>query len=321
VELVVPAPAAAIGPDQPVQLVLDAQPTRPVAARGLARANVDQVAALVRNSAPVAPEPRGPLVQVERRHLEVQRGARGRLEAPNRDVPHRAPRRAEAGGSREDRHLPLETRVQLGVRTAVPRALPAKNAPTGLPGRRAMARLAKTIGPPAGIVPSATTGQTGVTARTVMIGRRVMVEAGVMIGPRVMVESGVMIGRRVMVEAGVMNGPRVMVESGVMIGPAPHDTILMSARRSVVAASAAAPVPNPAGARRAVPLVSPIAPRVATSARLIVTPSVRPTVGANRKRITKPLAARDPLGAPKSPSPATRIRGHSIRRYVRNFVH
>ena len=296
-ELVVPAPAAAIGPDQPVQLVLDAQPTRPVAARGLARANVDQVAALVRNSAPVAPEPRGPLVQVERRHLEVQRGARGRLEAPNRDVPHRAPRRAEAGGSREDRHLPLETRVQLGVRTAVPRALPAKNAPTGLPGRRAMARLAKTIGPPAGIVPSATTGQTGVTARTVMIGRRVMVEAGVMIGPR------------------------VMVESGVMIGPAPHDTILMSARRSVVAASAAAPVPNPAGARRAVPLVSPIAPRVATSARLIVTPSVRPTVGANRKRITKPLAARDPLGAPKSPSPATRIRGHSIRRYVRNFVH
>ena len=296
-ELVVPAPAAAIGPDQPVQLVLDAQPTRPVAARGLARANVDQVAALVPNSAPVAPEPRGPLVQVERRHLEVQRGARGRLEAPNRDVPHRAPRRAEAGGSREDRHLPLETRVQLGVRTAVPRALPAKNAPTGLPGRRAMARLAKTIGPPAGIVPSATTGQTGVTARTVMIGRRVMVEAG------------------------VMNGPRVMVESGVMIGPAPHDTILMSARRSVVAASAAAPVPNPAGARRAVPLVSPIAPRVATSARLIVTPSVRPTVGANRKRITKPLAARDPLGAPKSPSPATRIRGHSIRRYVRNFVH
>ena len=284
-ELVVPAPAAAIGPDQPVQLVLDAQPTRPVAARGLARANVDQVAALVPNSAPVAPEPRGPLVQVERRHLEVQRGARGRLEAPNRDVPHRAPRRAEAGGSREDRHLPLETRVQLGVRTAVPRALPAKNAPTGLPGRRAMARLAKTIGPPAGIVPSATTGQTGVTARTVMIGRR------------------------------------VMVESGVMIGPAPHDTILMSARRSVVAASAAAPVPNPAGARRAVPLVSPIAPRVATSARLIVTPSVRPTVGANRKRITKPLAARDPLGAPKSPSPATRIRGHSIRRYVRNFVH
>lgn len=249
------------------------------------------------NSAPVAPEPRGPLVQVERRHLEVQRGARGRLEAPNRDVPHRAPRRAEAGGSREDRHLPLETRVQLGVRTAVPRALPAKNAPTGLPGRRAMARLAKTIGPPAGIVPSATTGQTGVTARTVMIGRRVMVEAGVMIGPR------------------------VMVESGVMIGPAPHDTILMSARRSVVAASAAAPVPNPAGARRAVPLVSPIAPRVATSARLIVTPSVRPTVGANLKRITKPPAALDPLGAPKSPSPATRIRGHSIRRYVRNFVH
>jgi len=297
VELVVPAPAAAIGPDQPVQLVLDAQPTRPVAARGLARANVDQVAALVPNSAPVAPEPRGPLVQVERRHLEVQRGARGRLEAPNRDVPHRAPRRAEAGGSREDRHLPLETRVQLGVRTAVPRALPAKNAPTGLPGRRAMARLAKTIGPPAGIVPSATTGQTGVTARTVMIGRRVMVEAGVMIGPR------------------------VMVESGVMIGPAPHDTILMSARRSVVAASAAAPVPNPAGARRAVPLVSPIAPRVATSARLIVTPSVRPTVGANLKRITKPPAALDPLGAPKSPSPATRIRGHSIRRYVRNFVH
>jgi len=309
VELVVPAPAAAIGPDQPVQLVLDAQPTRPVAARGLARANVDQVAALVPNSAAVAPEPRGPLVQVERRHLEVQRGARGRLEAPNRDVPHRAPRRAEAGGSREDRHLPLETRVQLGVRTAVPRALPAKNAPTGLPGRRAMARLAKTIGPPAGIVPSATTGQTGVTARTVMIGRRVMLEAGVMNGPRVMVE------------AGVMSGPRVMVEPGVMIGPAPHDTILMSARRSVVAASAAVPVPNPAGALRAVPLVSPIAPRVATSARLIVTPSVRPTVGANLKRITKPPAALDPLGAPKSPSPATRIRGHSIRRYVRNFVH